>query len=78
MTERSGRYFNPDGDAKYDTGDETIGLDLQIASKTLSASGQPGSGRTYNFEIYLGPKDKRLFDKSERYRSLGFQHTIDL
>jgi len=77
VAQKSGRFYNPDGDEKYDSGDETIGLDMQIAARTLSATGQADSSREYNFEIYIGPKDKRLFDKSERYRGLGFMHTID-
>lgn len=77
LPERSGRLFNPDGDAKADSGDETIGLDFQIAARTLAPAGQQGSSRTYSFEIYLGPKDQRLFDDNERYLALGFQHTID-
>ncbi len=31
----------------------------------------------HSFEIYLGPKDKKLFDKNPLYRKLGFIETID-
>jgi len=77
VTERIGRFHNPDGDNKADSGDEMIGLDLKIASSTLGAMGQAGSEKTYNFQLYIGPKDKSLFDKNERYRRLGFVQTID-
>ncbi|MHC4363282.1 MAG: membrane protein insertase YidC, partial [Planctomycetota bacterium] len=39
--------------------------------------GQAGSMKTYDFQVYLGPKDKSLFDKDKQYRELGFVHAID-
>jgi len=75
VTDKTGRFYNPDGYA--DSGDETIGVDFKIASNRLAATGQAGSARTYNFHLYLGPKDKSLFDKNELYQSLGFVQTID-
>jgi YidC/Oxa1 family membrane protein insertase len=74
---RSGRLYNPDGDAKANTGDETVGVDFSIATTTLAPTGQADSARTYKFQLYLGPKDKSLFDKNEMYRTLGFVQTID-
>lgn len=74
---RTGRLYNPDADAKADTGDETVGLDLSIAAVTLQPAGQADSTRTYDFQLYLGPKDKSLFDKNELYKELGFVQTID-
>lgn len=73
VTERTGRLYNPDGDRKADSGDETVGLDLKIATSTLAAE----ASKTYRFQLYIGPKDKSVFDKNERYRELGFVHTID-
>ena len=75
VTDKTGRYYNPDGRA--DTGDETVGVDLKIASSTLAAVGQADSTKAYNFQLYLGPKDKSLFDRNEMYRKLGFVQTID-
>ena len=77
VTDKTGRFYNPDLDSKGDSGDETIGLDLKIASSTLGAMGQGDSAKTYKFQLYIGPKDKSLFDKNERYRELGFVQTID-
>jgi len=77
VTDKTGRFHNPDGDSKADSGDETIGLDLKIAPNTLAAAGQANSSKIYNFQLYIGPKDKSLFDKNERYRELGFVQTID-
>jgi len=77
VTDKTGWFYNPDGDRKADSGDETIGLDLKIAPNTLAAAGQANSSKIYNFQLYIGPKDKSLFDKNERYRELGFVQTID-
>ncbi|MBA7697367.1 Membrane protein insertase YidC [subsurface metagenome] len=71
-----GRFYNPDGDERADTGDETVGVDLKIGSSTLASVGRAGSTKTYGFQLYLGPKDKSLFDKNELYRNLGFVQTI--
>ncbi len=77
VPDRMGWYYNPDGDKRGDTGDETIGISLQTAPATLAPAGEQNSTRIYNFQLYLGPKDKSLFDKNELYRNLGFFHTID-
>jgi YidC/Oxa1 family membrane protein insertase len=75
VTDKTGRFYDPDGLA--DTGDETVGVDLKIAPSTLASAGQGDSTKTYNFQLYLGPKDKSLFDGNELYRNLGFVQTID-
>ncbi|MBN2316532.1 MAG: YidC/Oxa1 family insertase periplasmic-domain containing protein, partial [Sedimentisphaerales bacterium] len=72
ITSKTGQFYNPDGDSKNNSGDETIGANLAIASTTLDAN----SSKTYSFQLYFGPKDKSLFDKNERYRELGFVQTI--
>lgn len=77
ITDKTGRFHNPDGDAKADTGDEMLGLDVKTVTSTLAAAGQADSSKTYNFQLYLGPKDKSLFDKNEMYKKLGFLQTID-
>jgi YidC/Oxa1 family membrane protein insertase len=77
ITNKTGRYYNPDGDPKANSGDETIGLDFKTTTNTLAPAGQADSSKKYDFELYLGPKDKSLFDKNEHYRELGFFHTID-
>jgi len=77
VTDRTGRLYNPDGDSKGESGDETLGLDLKVATNTLAAAGQAGCSKTYRFQLYIGPKDKSFFDKNELYRRLGFVHTID-
>ncbi|MFA5251244.1 MAG: YidC/Oxa1 family insertase periplasmic-domain containing protein, partial [Phycisphaerae bacterium] len=77
VTDKAGRFYNPDD--QPDTGDETVGVELKIAPSQLAAAGSPDSNstKTYNFQLYLGPKDKSLFDKNQLYSQLGFFHTID-
>ncbi len=77
ITTKTGRFYNPDGDVKADNGDEMLGMDITAASSTLAAAGQSDSSKTYNFQLYLGPKDKSFFDKNEMYQKLGFLQTID-
>lgn len=73
----AGLFFNPDGDPRKDSGDETVAVEFQTSPVTLGAAGEPGASKTYAFQLYLGPKDKGLFDKNTQFRSLGFVHVID-
>ncbi|MCX5636350.1 MAG: YidC/Oxa1 family insertase periplasmic-domain containing protein, partial [Planctomycetota bacterium] len=74
-TGRFGRFYSPDG--QKESGDETISVGLDIDFANLGPVGQANGSRTYNFQLYLGPKDKSLFDKNDLYRKLGFVQTID-
>ena len=76
VADKTGRFYNPDGDERSNSGDETIGLDLKIAPIKLAPANQENSEKTYKFLIYLGPKDKSLFDNDELYNRLGFANTI--
>jgi len=77
VTNKIGRFYNPDRDDKANSGDETVGVDFQIAPNTLDQAGLAGSTKIYNFHLYVGPKDKSLFDKDELYSRLGFVQVID-
>ncbi|MHC4842552.1 MAG: YidC/Oxa1 family insertase periplasmic-domain containing protein [Planctomycetota bacterium] len=77
VSDKTGRFYNPDRDADSKSGDETIGLDFSIATAHLAPAGQAGSSKEYKFLLYLGPKDKSLFDKNDLYKQLGFIHAID-
>ena len=72
-----GVYYNPDQDAKHNSGDESLGFVVTSVAITLAPAGQANSAQTNNFDLYLGPKDKSRFDKVELYRTLGFVQTID-
>jgi len=76
MAGATARYYNPDGDESGNTGDETIGIDLEVGTDAAPLIIQPGNMSRYEFQFYLGPKDKRLFNTNELYRKLGFIHAI--
>lgn len=84
-------YYDPDLDSveglsaaqiddllsKQPDGDETIGTDFATKKQSLSPAGTEQSSVDYKFELYLGPKDKQLFDSNAEYKRLGFIYTID-
>lgn len=72
IKDKKGLYFDPD--QKDGSGDETIGIDLKTAADIVKTN----SSRTYKFQIYLGPKDRAVFDKDKRFRDLGFVNAIDM
>ena len=71
LAEKKAVYYDLDG--QKDTKDETIGVDFDVIAYTL----EPGEKKQYDFKMFFGPKDRRLFDKDERYRKLGFINVID-
>ena len=73
---KRGTYYDLSGGRK-DPRHTSIGLQLSSTEVTLSPAGQPGSAQNFPFHLYLGPKDKSLFDKTNLYRRLGFVQTID-
>jgi YidC/Oxa1 family membrane protein insertase len=51
---------------------------VQTAPLVLPPLGHPGSARTFTLECFLGPKDKRLFDKNPTYRANAFYQTFSM
>ncbi len=70
-------FYNPDGDEESKSGDEAIGISIEIKPTTLGPKGLTGSIKKFSFDIYLGPKDKRLFDDTPYYKKFKFLYTID-
>lgn len=68
--EKYGICFDPDTMVKND---EDIGVRLQTQTATIA----PYSRLSYNFQVYIGPKDRNLFNSVPLYKSLGFIKTID-
>jgi YidC/Oxa1 family membrane protein insertase len=58
------------------TGLETVAVQMQIAPITLAAAGVDAASQTYKFQVFVGPKDKELFEKNAIYQQLGYVHTI--
>jgi YidC/Oxa1 family membrane protein insertase len=77
IKDKTSWFYNPDGDTSGSSGDETVGIKLTTMPAPLAPAGQTGCDKHYKFRLYLGPKDKSLFDKNDMYRNLGFAYTID-
>ncbi len=73
---KSGTYYSGDG-GRIDTRHSTIGVQLSSTEVTLGPAGQADSSRSFPFNVYIGPKDKSIFDKNAYYSRLGFVQTID-
>ncbi|MCL5278411.1 MAG: membrane protein insertase YidC, partial [Planctomycetes bacterium] len=71
-----GTYYNENG-SRPDPRRSTIGVQLASTEITLNPAGQADSARSFPFDVYIGPKDKGIFDKTALYRRLGFVQTID-
>jgi YidC/Oxa1 family membrane protein insertase len=71
-----GTYYDLNG-GRRDPRHSTIGLQLASTEVTLGPAGQPNSSRAFPFQVYIGPKDKSIFDKTPLYRRLAFVQTID-
>ncbi|MBC8378247.1 MAG: YidC/Oxa1 family insertase periplasmic-domain containing protein [Planctomycetes bacterium] len=50
---------------------------METASIELAPAGVPGNQQSLNFSVYLGPKDKRIFENNETYKTLQYYQTID-
>lgn len=74
-TGKTAQFFNPD--KKGGTDDENIAIRLDADYVELAGAGKPQARKDYKFKLYLGPKDKNVFDKNELYKELGFLSTID-
>jgi YidC/Oxa1 family membrane protein insertase len=56
---------------------DTVFTRIQLGSATLGAAGSDAARHEYKFQVYLGPKDKDLFEGNALYRQLGYYHTIE-
>jgi len=62
--------FDPDADVKDD---ENIGVRLETQTASIASQQK----LAYNFQVYIGPKDRHLFDSTPLYTKLGFRKAID-
>jgi YidC/Oxa1 family membrane protein insertase len=63
--------------AKTEGDEGAIGIELKTASFTLPAAGQPQSTRTFDLKLFIGPKERGLFEKNKFYKDLGFVQTFN-
>ncbi len=57
--------------------DQNCSYNMTSQPITLEAAGSDGAAQSYSLAIYMGPKDKRIFEKNEIYKSLQYFQTID-
>jgi YidC/Oxa1 family membrane protein insertase len=70
------QYYDPGIAEKSANGDENSTFSMQTGILSLEPAGTLNSAKTYDFQLYLGTKDKSLFEKNPIYSKLGFFHTI--
>lgn len=74
------QYYDPgigiDPDKKPD-GDENSSFSLQVGPVELGPAGQDNSGKTFKFQLYVGPKSKSVFENNELYKKLAYFLAID-
>jgi YidC/Oxa1 family membrane protein insertase len=70
-------YYDPDLLEKRPSGSENSTFKISTVVMDLAVGGQEGSTQTLQYQLYLGPKDRSLFEKNELYKRLGYFHTID-
>ncbi|MBN2589530.1 MAG: membrane protein insertase YidC [Sedimentisphaerales bacterium] len=76
VSKKTGLLYDPNGTSKKVSRDAIIGVNLNIANRELSAAGEDGSTKDYNFRLYIGPKEKSIFDKNEQYKNWGLVNVI--
>ncbi|MBE0537091.1 MAG: YidC/Oxa1 family insertase periplasmic-domain containing protein [Phycisphaerae bacterium] len=71
------QYTDPDLAARSPGAQASAGFGLQITDLQLAPAGQEGSSVSHNFDVYLGPKDRDVFESNPLYRQLAYFQTID-
>jgi YidC/Oxa1 family membrane protein insertase len=67
--------YNPSTSGQED--DHQCSYTLASEALTLGAAGSADAAATYAMAVYLGPKDKRVFEDNPAYKALQFFQTID-
>ena len=67
--------YNPATSEEAD--DQSCSYVMTTGAIELGAAGSADATKSYSLAMYLGPKDKRVFEKNETYKALQFFQTID-
>ncbi|MBN1818689.1 MAG: YidC/Oxa1 family insertase periplasmic-domain containing protein, partial [Sedimentisphaerales bacterium] len=68
------QFVNPRPESQ---GEENISFTLSSQPFELSPAGADQASASFAVQLYLGSKDKGIFDKNELYDRLGYLHTIN-
>ena len=71
------QYSDPEFAAKSPGPDAVSGFSLKVQELKLAPAGEQNASKTYKFHLYVGPKDKDLFDTNPEYDKYAYLKTID-
>ena len=71
------QYYPAPTQADKDKDLQNVTFEMTSRSITLAAVGQDNAQKSFSLHTYAGPKDKKIFEKNDTYRRLGYFHTID-
>jgi len=74
MSFNQAQYYAPPGD---DKDDQNCSFSVITRPITLGAAGQNDALQSFSMQMYVGPKDKKIFEKNDTYNRLGYFQTID-
>ena len=74
---KGGEYFDPDMDTtSKPNGNEQMSMRFGFDGVKLAAAGDKNDSASAKMSVYVGPKDKGVFDKNEVYKNLQYFQTI--
>ena len=75
---RDGEYYDEDiNNTSKPNGNEELSLKLGWDGVVLGAAGQENSTASVMLSVFVGPKDKSMFDKHEVYKEMQYFQTIN-
>ena len=74
---RAAEYYDSALWEKKPSGSENSSFKISTLVTGLAGAGQAGLSQTIQYQLYLGPKDRDIFEKNELYKRLGYFQTID-
>jgi YidC/Oxa1 family membrane protein insertase len=77
VTMRPAEYYDEALWEKKASGNENSSFKVSTLVTDLAGGGQEGSAQTLKYQLYLGPKDRSIFEKNELYKRLEYFQTID-
>lgn len=75
-TPGSAQYYDPALNQKKPGGLQSSTFSLYVTQVALAEAGTEEASKTYDFQLYLGPKDKSTFESNELYVKNGYFQTI--
>ena len=70
------QYFDPGLTADKPNGDENISFLMTVKNANLAPAGTENDSKSYQFNVFLGPKIKELFEENPVYNKLGYIQTV--